>query len=143
MEHVNDLARLLPAAQREQFPVQTYMMRPVQGGAGEDALIDDVAADVALLGNSYMQPRYGFSSILSNQLMRPVSLMWDVNQVGPYRMMLRYLASGMFRQQRPRLIVWNIHELDLEYQPDRQDIWGQNAVPPRTFLSEVRRMVGA
>jgi len=141
MEHVNDLARLLPAPQRDQFPLQTYMFRPPV--SAQDSLTEEDKSDVAVVGNSYMQPKYGFSPMLSYQLQRPVSLMWDVNQVGPYQMLLRYLASDMFRQQRPKLIVWNIHEMDLENEPSLTEIWGQNSMTAQSFISEVRKRVGA
>jgi alginate O-acetyltransferase complex protein AlgJ len=140
MEHVNDLARLLPAPQRDQYPLQTYMFRPPV--TAQNALLDTDKADVAVVGNSYMQPKYGFSAMVSYQMQRPVSLMWDVNQVGPYQMLLRYLASDMFRQQRPKLIVWNIHEMDLDNEPNLTEIWGQNSMTSQTFLSEVRKRVG-
>jgi alginate O-acetyltransferase complex protein AlgJ len=141
MEHVNDLARLLPAPQRDQFPIQTYMFRPPV--SAQDSLTDDDKSDIAVVGNSYMQPKYGFSPMLSYQLQRPVSLMWDVNSVGPYTMLLRYLASDMFRQQRPKLLVWNIHEMDLENEPNLTEMWSQNSMTAQSFISEVRKRVGA
>jgi len=141
MEHIADLARLLPPGQRERFPPQSAMSRPVQAAGG--LVAEDDAADVALVGNSYMQPKYGFSAILSYQLQRPVSLLWDVNLVGPWAMLLRFLGSAGFRQQRPRLLVWTIHELDLENMPDRTESWGPNSMPVPRFMSELRRLVGA
>jgi alginate O-acetyltransferase complex protein AlgJ len=134
-----DLVRLLPAQRRGQYPDQTYFVRqPVQSGG---LVAEDEAADVAVVGNSYMQPRYGFANLLSNQLNRPVSLTWDVNTVGPYAMMLRYLGSAAFKQQRPKLVVWTLQELDVDVPPERPDVWGQNAMKPEVFQAEIKRLL--
>jgi alginate O-acetyltransferase complex protein AlgJ len=90
-----------------------------------------------------MQPKYNFSYMLSNQLNRPVSLVWKVHQYGPYRTLLIYLESDSFKRLRPKLIVWNFEETDLENLPDRHDAWGQNAMPPQAFMAELHRALGA
>jgi alginate O-acetyltransferase complex protein AlgJ len=136
-EQACDLGRLLPPPLNRQYSTEGFHFRPVL----QDGLLDDTAelADVAVLGNSYMHPRYGFAAMLSYQLQQPVALSWNVNQVGPYRTMLNYLASPAFRQRRPKLITWTIHELDLEVMPDSHGSWEQNSMPNQQFTDEVRR----
>jgi alginate O-acetyltransferase complex protein AlgJ len=143
LQEKNDLAELLPAADRAKYPLQTYLMRKPVEAEGQGALVADDTADVVVIGNSYMQPKYNFSSRLSNQLNRPVSLVWKVHQYGPYRTLLIYLASESFKRQRPKLIVWNFEETDLENLPDRHDAWGQNAMPAQGFMAELHGALGA
>ena len=69
----NDLADGLPDAIGAKYRPQSYpvhQMAQTQPGA---ALLDDDSADTLLVGNSFMQPKYGFASMLSNQLGRPVA----------------------------------------------------------------------
>ncbi len=140
-EQNSDLGRLLPPPLNRQYATEAFHFRPVlQNGLLDD---DAEAADVAVLGNSYMHPRYGFSAMLSYQLQRPVSLTWNVNQVGPYQTMLNYLASPTFKQRRPKLIVWTIHELDLEATPEKRENWEQNTMTSQHFTNELRRRLGA
>jgi alginate O-acetyltransferase complex protein AlgJ len=127
----NDLAELLPAPQNASYPLEDYRIRQLIVAHGADALLDDVAADVVVVGNSFMQPRLGFVPMLSNKLNRPVSLYWKIHQIGPYQTLLNYLATDGFRRRRPALIVWNFHETDMTLMPDRRDGWGQNAIAAR------------
>jgi alginate O-acetyltransferase complex protein AlgJ len=104
-------------------------------------MIEDDTADVVVIGNSYMQPKYNFAPALSNQLNRPVSLVWKVHLVGPYKTLLTYLGSESFRQHRPRAIVWNFHEVDMEPMTNSRAAWPQDAMTDEAFLADVRRAV--
>ncbi len=65
-EH-NDLAALLPPAERVNYPYEKYLARtPVTSGAA--SLLDDDAPDVVVVGNSFMQPAYGYAATLSSEL---------------------------------------------------------------------------
>ena len=141
-QSTNDLAEGLPDAIGAKYGVQTYRMRqPVQAaGAG---LVDDDDADVLLVGNSFMQPKYGFAAMLSNQLERPVSLMWKVHQSSPYRTLLSALGSDRFRRRRPKLLVWDFEETDMMATTDQPGVWGQNAMGSQAFLTDLRTTVGA
>ena len=137
----NDLADLLPPADRSKYPLETYHIhQEATGGAG--SLLDDSAGDVVVIGNSFMQPRLGFSAMLSNQLNRPVTLVWKIHQYGPYGTLLSYLTSPSFHQKRPVVIVWNMHETDMTVTSDKKDVWGQNAMAPDAFLTSLRQAVG-
>ena len=132
----------MPPADAAKYKLESYPLRAVLGGAGSNALLEDDAADVVVIGNSYMQPRFGFASMLSNQLNRPVTLVWKVHQYGPYQTLLSYFGSESFRRKRPNVIVWNFHETDMIIPSDRKDGWGQNVIAPQAFLDGVRKAVG-
>ncbi len=115
----NDLAALLPLTDAAKYPMEKYRVRlPAQAPGG---LIDDDVADVVVVGNSFMQPRLGFASMLSSQLNRPVSLSWKVHQFGPYETLLEYLGTDAYRRRKPGLIVWNLHETDMTMPVDARD----------------------
>jgi alginate O-acetyltransferase complex protein AlgJ len=139
----NDLADLLPAPEASKYPLETYRIHQAAGGEGQTALIENDAAETVVIGNSYMQPKYGFAAMLSNQLGRPVSLTWKVNQFGPYKTLLIYLKSEAFHLRRPKLMVWQFHESNMTQPPDSRDAWGQNAMAAQTFLTELRQSVAA
>ncbi|MFC7474519.1 hypothetical protein ACFQS7_09155 [Dankookia sp. GCM10030260] len=135
----SDLVRFLPADQRARYPAETYQIRQPQAAGG---LLDaDDGADVVVVGNSFAQPKYGFVPLLAAQLDRPVGLAWRPNNYGPWFTLLDYLKSEGFRRRRPRALVWMHLEFDLQNLPNSSS-WGQNAVPPATFLAEVKRAVG-
>ncbi len=138
----NDLASLLPTPQQAGYPFQHYMVRrPVTaGGAG---LLEDDTADVLVIGNSYMQPAYGYANVLSEQLGRPDTLYWKVHQQSLYFTMLAYLKSDGFKQQRPKLIVWNMAEDDFEVNSNNPGAWGQTAMPASAFLADMKQALPA
>ncbi len=138
----NDLANLLPAAMSVKYSPEDYRIQQPAAAAGGAALLEDDAADVLLVGHSFMQPRLGFAAMLSNKMNRPVGLFWKVHQFGPYQILLGGLASESFRRKRPALIVWNFHETDMTSGPDRRDVWGQNAMPTSAFLSQLKQTLG-
>ena len=135
----NDLADLLPAAMSTNYSPEDYRIQQSAAATGGAALLEDDAADVLLVGNSFMQPRLGFAAMLSNRMNRPVGLFWKIHQVGPYQTLLGSLASESFRRKRPALIVWNFHETDTTFTPDRRDVWGQNAMPAQAFLTKLKQ----
>lgn len=145
MRHVGDLAALLPSANRARYPAEPFNVRQpgVVTGTTLVSLTNEETADVVVVGSSYMHPRYGFSHRLSHELRRPVGLTWAVHQNGPWKTLLLQLGSDAFRRARPKAIVWNILEFDLESMPDRADIWRANAMQPANFIAEVRRAVEA
>lgn len=135
-----DLVSFIPAGQRAQFGAETSLIRQVLPAEGAAALIEDDVSDVALVGSSYLAPRFGFQPVLSNQLGRPVSLFWRTNNMGPFAILLEYLRSESFRQQRPQAIVWAILEPEVTTSPASQG-WGRAAMPLPAFMAELRRLV--
>jgi len=141
MHTTSDLLVTLPPDVRAEHPPEAFLTRQVLAAQMSSALIEDDAADIVVIGNSFMQPMFNFTPTLSNTLNRPVSLVWKVHFVGPYRTILNYLESDMFKRQRPKAIVWNFHEADMELPTDSKDAWFQNAMTGGAFLADVKRMV--
>jgi alginate O-acetyltransferase complex protein AlgJ len=79
--------------------------------------------------------------MLSNQLGRPVSLVWKVHQSSPYRTLLGALQGDAFRKQKPKLLVWDFQETDMVASPDEAGVWGPNVIRPDEFLAALRRAV--
>jgi alginate O-acetyltransferase complex protein AlgJ len=134
----SDLSLVLPP---KEHPDETYQVHEVVAAKGKASLLDDDRPDVVVVGSSYMQPKYNFAEMLSNQLNRPVELVWKVHLVGPYKTLLSYVTSESFKKQRPRAIVWNFLEIDMELMPDNQGAWRENVIPPDTFLLELAAAV--
>lgn len=133
----NDLARLLPAAEFSKYPFQSMRLRrPV---ASKASLTEDDRSDVMVLGNSYMQADYTFPTVLSNQLNRPVGLLWKPGG-GPFSILVDYLSSPQFIKSRPRMIVWHVMEGNMEIMPDHKGMWGTGAMSSDTFISKVRTL---
>ncbi len=137
-----DLSRYVGQAQRGAYGAEESWIRQVLGAEGPAALLDDDKTDVTLVGTSNVQPRFGFQPVLSNQVLRPVGLFWKPNSLGPYFALLDYLKSEDFRRNRPRALVWNLLEPDMVTSTNNP-AWGQAAMAPAAFISEIRRLVAA
>ena len=137
-----DLSRLLPAADRTKYAGEPYEVRQVAVASGASALLEDDSADVVVVGNSFVEPKYGFQQMLSNQLERPVGLAWRPNNFGAYFTLLDYVKSASFKRQRPKVMVWTHLEFDMQ-NASNSSSWGQNAMPPQTFLTELKRSLVA
>jgi alginate O-acetyltransferase complex protein AlgJ len=137
--HTNsDLSKVLPP---KEHPSETYQVHEVVPPNGRDALLNDDQPDVVVIGTSYMQPKYNFAEMLSNQLNRPVGLVWKIHLIGPYKTLLSYLTSESFKKKRPRVIVWNFLEIDMELMPDSQAALRENVIAPQDFLRELAAAV--
>ncbi|MDB5377658.1 MAG: alginate biosynthesis protein algJ precursor, partial [Rubritepida sp.] len=130
-----DLARYA-STQRGAYGPEESWIRQVLGVEGPAALLADDTSDVTVVGTSYVQPRFGFAPVLSNQVLRPVGLFWKPNSVGAYFTLLEYLKSEDFRRNRPRALVWNLLEPDMVTSTNNS-AWGQAAMPAANFLSEI------
>lgn len=135
----NDLLNLLPSADRGKYQVEPFFIRRPLAESGPNALVEEDRADVALVGNSFAQPKLNLAPALAAELGRPVSLAWDNHLKGPYRTLLGYLQSAGFRRTRPRVIVWNIVEQDLGLLPSDSRAFPSNAMSPDDFLSGIRQ----
>lgn len=97
---------------------------------------------MVVIGNSYMQPKLNFSATLSNKLNRPVGLVWRVHNIGTYKALLIYLQSDSFKKNKPKVLVLNFHEVDMELSVDSPVAWPQDFMKPEVFLDAVRKAVG-
>ena len=138
----NDLFEQLPAAEKAKLGRERYKIRREAGPSAQNAsLIEDDVADVELIGNSYTQPKYGYSQAISRGLNRPVGLTWRVHQYGSYAILLEYLKSASFKQMRPKVVIWDFEEIDMEGPPEMKDFWGEHAMATDAFLGAVQKAV--
>ncbi len=136
----NDLSDQL--ADKAKYPKEIYKIRKDLADQGGASLLEDDSADTVLIGNSYTQPKYMFAPYLSAGLNRPVGLTWKVHQYGSYAILLEYFKSAGFKSTRPKLLIWDFEETDMEGPPDRKDFWGEHAMSTDQFLSTVTKAVG-
>jgi alginate O-acetyltransferase complex protein AlgJ len=138
---VNDLSRNLDPALRNSYPPEKFLRSEVAKAGG--GLLDSDEHDVAVVGNSFMQPDFNFVPALSATLNRPVSLTWKVHTVGPYKMLLNYLQSAEFKRNRPKALVWNFHEIDMELPPSNTGAWPEDAMTSKDFVQGVQTALNA
>ena len=132
-----DLADMLPAKEQDKLPRETYVLRqPVY--RPPNALLGADAPDIEVVGSSYMHSRFGYSNILSVELNRPVGLDWHIHLFSPYWDLLNFLHSDGFKKARPKVIVWNVHEGDLEFRPDDAPLWSSTVMSATKFLTDLR-----
>ena len=144
--HSGDFLQLIPEADRARFPAERFRIRQAAaasgGGSVAGGLLEDDSADITIIGNSYMQPYFGYPHVLSAALNRPVGLVWKTARVGPYRTLLDYVTGTLFRAQRPKLLIWHLMEGSLEQMPDAANWWeGTSVMPGPEFLNQLRRAV--
>ena len=136
---VGNLAQALPPGMQADFPAEPNPRRVAVQTKRQ--LLDDPAADVAVVGNSFLDPVFGFPAMLSNQLNRPVSLFWRINTYGPYRILLDYLDSPLFQSNRPKVAVLDWLETNLDALPDSRRAFGDYAMPAEAFVDRLGRAV--
>jgi len=136
--HLGDLAAnfLSPERKRAIGP-EAYVIR--QAPKVDAGLLDSDPAPVAVVGNSFVQPYFGFSQRLSNKIDRPVSLKWNPGDVGPWATLLQYLKSTEFTGSPPRFVVWQFNEAQLQNGPDAVGEWAaQSIIGPAEWNSRVQ-----
>ena len=112
---------------RKRIGRDTYTVRKETAAAGGDLLGGD-PAQVLVVGNSLVQPYFGFSQKLSNALGRNVALTWNPGNVGPWQTMLDAVESNSFKANKPKVIVWQFNEAQLEQGPSAADAWDAKSV---------------
>ncbi len=136
-----DLADMLAPADRAKYPPEPY--RNWQASDADADLLETDTADVAVIGNSYMNPKWNFAPLLSNQLARPVTLVWKVHSFGPYTALLSYLNGDIFKKQRPKVLVWEFHEVDMQTPINAPGVWGENMMTEAAFTANLHKALGA
>jgi alginate O-acetyltransferase complex protein AlgJ len=135
--HLGDLAAnfLTPERKRAIGPDSYSIRTPANTGA---ALLDSESAPVAVVGNSFVQPYFGFPQRLSNMIDRPVSLKWNPGDIGPWATLLQYVQSDEFKNSPLRFLVWQFNEAQLQNGPDAAGEWAaQGVLSPAEWLSRI------
>ncbi|MEE7560855.1 twin-arginine translocation pathway signal, partial [Xanthomonas sp. Kuri4-2] len=136
-----DLAELfLTAEQRKAIGRDVFSVRRQ---AEQPSLLDDAPAPVHVTGHSMVQPYFGFPQRLSHTLDRPVSVNWKPGNVGPWIVLLEYLESPEYRQQRPQVLVWQLFEPSYPQGPDARGQWDNaSLMTPEAWLARLHKAVG-
>lgn len=131
-----DLAELfLTPEEKKAVGREIYVVRRQ---AENQSLLDDAPAPVHVTGHSMVQPYFGFPQKLSNVLDRPVSLNWKPGNIGPWVMLLEYVESPAFTQNKPQVLVWQMFEPNFEQNPNAAGLWDNASVMPNdTWLQRV------
>ena len=79
------------------------------------------------------RPQHGaallrLSAKLSNALDRPVSVNWKPGNVGHWIMLLEYLESPAFKQNKPQVLVWQMFEPTYAQGPDAKGLWDNASI---------------
>lgn len=140
--HLGDLAAnfLSPERKRAIGP-EAYVIRqaPKATGGADAGLLDSDAAPVAVVGNSFVQPYFGFSQRLSNKVDRPVTLKWNPGDIGPWATLLQYFKSPEFTGSPPQFVVWQFNEAQLQNGPDAVGEWAaQSTISPADWNARVQ-----
>lgn len=125
--HLGDLAAnfLSPERKRAIGPEAYVIRKSVKADAG---LLDSERAPVAVVGNSFVQPYFGFPQRLSNRIDRPVSLKWNPGDIGPWATLLQYLESSEFKSSAPKFVVWQFNEAQIQNGPDAVGEWATQSI---------------
>ncbi|MDC8758291.1 alginate O-acetyltransferase AlgX-related protein [Janthinobacterium fluminis] len=131
-------ANFMSAEQRKAIGRDVFVVRaPAATRAG---LLDAAPAQVHVVGNSFVQPYFGFPQKLSNVIDRPVSVTWNVGNVGPWQTMLEYLESPQFAEHKPQVIVWQLNEGQLQFGPNALGRWdAKSLMPPEVWRARVAK----
>lgn len=125
--HLGDLAAnfLSPERKRTIGP-EAYRIRAATKPAS--GLLDTEPSAVAVVGNSFVQPYFGFPQRLSNKIDRPVGLKWNPGDVGPWATLLQYLQSSEFTPSSIRYLVWQFNEAQIQNGPDAVGEWASQSI---------------
>lgn len=132
-----DLLEFVPAAERPNHPAEPYVIRPILPGRG--GLLDAPISDVAVVGTSFVAQEFNFHGELSAALDRPVALEWKIQTVGPFRVLLDYLRSPLFRRERPRMLVLAVLEAAMAIGPENRGAYTSHAMPAADFIRDLRQ----
>lgn len=124
--HLGDLAaNFLPPERKRAIGAEAYVIRTaVKPAVG---LLDNDPPPVAIVGNSFVQPYFGFPQRLSNRIDRPVALKWNPGDVGPWATLLQYLQSAEFTTSA-RYLVWQFNEAQIQNGPDAVGEWASQSI---------------
>jgi len=125
--HLGDLAaNFLPPERKRVIGPEAYVIRAATKPAA--GLLDADPSPVAAVGNSFVQPYFGFPQRLSNKIDRPVALKWNPGDVGPWATLLQYLQSAEFTTSSVRYLVWQFNEAQIQNGPDAAGEWAPQSI---------------
>ncbi|MCP3442071.1 twin-arginine translocation pathway signal [Bradyrhizobium sp. CCGUVB14] len=125
--HLGDLAAnfLSPERKRAIGPEAYFIRAAIKPAAG---LLDADPSPVAVVGNSFVQPYFGFPQRLSNKIDRPIALKWNAGDIGPWATLLQCLQSTEFMTPSVRYLVWQFNEAQIQNGPDAVGEWAPQSI---------------
>lgn len=136
--HFGDLAAnyLSPRA-RAKLGREVFRVRLEAAASGN--LLDDELPTVHVMGNSFVQPYWGFSQRLSQQLGTGASLTWQVGNTGHWAIALKHAATQLKGQPKPLAIVWQLNEAQIHMGPNTPGLFDKDTLmPPHVWLEQLK-----
>ena len=141
--HYGDLAaRYLSPIARVKLGKDLFRVR--LDANSEGSLLDEDASPVHVMGNSFVQPYWGFSQRLAHQLQATTSLTWNPGTIGHWAIALRHAKTQLQGLAKPRGLVWQMNEAQLHVGPDTDGLFDRaGLMPPEEWLSQLKTALNA
>ncbi len=97
----------------------------------EVGLLDDDLPQIILAGTSYSEAPWNFDGFLKENLKKDVE---NVSVVGggPFAALTNFLISERFRENKPKIIIWEWDTSRFRFTPEDDSAWQQLLVSSRT-----------
>ena len=102
-------------------------------------LLDDDAAAIHVMGNSFVQPYWGFSQRISNQVQTGAALTWNAGNVGQWAIALKHANEQLKGQRKPSVLVWQMNEAQVHIGPQTTGLFDtEGLMAPDEWLSRLK-----
>lgn len=100
------------------------------------SLLDDEPAHIEVVGNSFVQPYFGFPQKLSNALNQPVALTWHSGEQSSWKTFLNALQKSDLKERRIIVWAWTFDRLSAD--ANSADAWSSDSLmTPETWKKAV------
>ena len=120
--HFGDLvSKFMSPVRRDELGRERFTVRlPPPASSG---LLDEDSPAIHVMGNSFVQPYWGFSQAISAQLKVPSSLTWNAGSVGQWAIAVMHAEAQLKGLTKPKVIVWQMNEAQVQIGPDVGGMW--------------------
>ena len=135
--HGDFAAKYLSPRARKQIGRDVFRVRlPPEQTMG---LLDDDTATIHVMGNSFVQPYWGFSQRISNQVQTGTALTWNAGNVGQWAIALKHANEQLKGQRKPSVLVWQMNEAQVHIGPQTSGLFdAAGLMPPDEWLSRLK-----
>lgn len=110
---------------RKRLGKEVYSVRkPVTNNAM--SLLDDEPAHIEVVGNSFVQPYFGFPQKLSNTLNQPVALTWHSGDQSSWKTFLDAMQKSDLKERK--IVVWQWNFDRLASDANAADSWTKDSL---------------
>lgn len=103
-------------------------------------LLDEEAAPVHVMGNSFVQPYWGFSQRISHQLQTGTALTWNAGNVGQWAIALKHANEQLKGQRKPSVLVWQMNEAQVHMGPNTAGLFdAAGLMTPQAWLNQLQQ----